>query len=511
MSSIGTDTTSHRSRPPEFEPASIPFNEGDIVAGKYELIRPLGSDGIAFVLAARHLELDETVVVKILRSECLANTDLVARFDREARASIKIESEHVVRVFEVGAMPDGAPFVVMEHLDGKDLATILREEGAAPVDCASEFVLQACDALATAHAIGIVHRDIKPENLFLARCSQGLDIIKLLDFGVSKLALTGSVVDSSGPRVKAMSSMETPNYMSPEQIRASTDIDARSDIWSLGCVLHELLTGHAPFEAPSITTLTAMILERPAPLLRERRPELPAEIEAVFARCLEKDPTQRFQNISELAAALYPFAPRRALLSVEHCSHLLKNAGLPRAPLKLSSAPPPNVGRPNTIPPPKMPSAPPPSSSHPNTTMTLSITKGTTTRTNGESTDVDVRSTTRRPRMMAMLAGVCVLLSAGGYALYGSHVAALLTGPASVATAALVTTPLPIVTASSAAIVDSAPTPRLLDVEGSGTNSPAAAGATTPKTTLSVSPPRKSHQAKSHPQTNSSQEIDVGF
>jgi eukaryotic-like serine/threonine-protein kinase len=511
MSRVGTDTTSPRSRPPEFEPASMPYREGDIIAGKYEMIRPLGGGGMAFVLAARHLELDETVAVKVLRPECLANADLVARFDREARASVKIESDHVVRVFDVGAMPDGAPFVVMEHLDGKDLGTLLREEGAAPVDCASEFLLQACDALATAHAIGIVHRDIKPENLFLARCSQGLDVIKLLDFGISKLALTGSVFDSSGPRAKAMTSMGTPNYMSPEQIRGSTDIDGRSDIWSLGCVLHELLTGHAPFEAPSITMLTAMILERPAPLLRERRPDLPAEIEPVFARCLEKDPNQRFQNISELATALYPFAPRRARLSVEHCSHLLRNAGLPRAPIKLSSAPPPNGGRPNTtIPPPKPPSAPPRNSGHPNTTMTLPIADRTTTRTSGESAEVDVRPTTRRPRT-AWVAGVCVLLTVGGFALYGSHVATLFTGTSSVGPAALGGSPLPTVTATAAATVDLPPTPRSLDVEGSEMNSPAAPGATTPKTTLSVSPSRKSRPAKSHPPTNSPQEIDVGF
>jgi serine/threonine-protein kinase len=521
MTGVGTDEISGDSGlESALGPASWPFHEGDVIAKKYELIRPLGGSDMAFVVAAKNVELDELVALKFLRAECLADAELVARFDREARASIKVESDHAARIFEVGVMPDGAPFLVMEFLEGKDLAALLRDEGPAPLDCASEYVLQACDALATAHAIGIVHRDVKPENVFLAQQSQGIDAIKLVDFGISKLALTGSVLDSSGPRIKGMT-MATPNYMSPEQIRASPGIDGRTDIWSIGCVLYELLTGHAPFEAPSITALTAMILERPAPPLRERRPDLPEEIESLLARCLEKDPSHRFQNVSQLATALYPFAPRRAVLSVERCSHLLRNAGLSPAPLKMSSAPPPSRGRPKTVPPtktasappasgerpktirpPKPPSAPPPNSGHPNTTMTLPIAD-TTNRPKGDFGEVDVSlaplETKRRPRL-SRVAGAFILLAAFGYALYESHVTTLFMGASTGATVAVVAAPVPTVTASVAAIVHTAPPPSSLNP---------APNTTAPKAVPAVSSPRKSR--KSHGQTSPSEEIDVGF
>jgi serine/threonine-protein kinase len=170
-----------------------------------------------------------------------------------------------------------------------------------------------------------------------------MDIIKVLDFGISKVALTGSVFESTLPLVKTQMPMGSPVYMSPEQIRASSDIDARTDIWSLGCVLFELLTGHAPFEAPSITLLTATILEQAAPLLREQCPEAPAELEAIVNKCLEKDPNRRYPDVGELAVALYPFAPRRARLSAERCCYVLRSAGLSSASVELSSISPPSM------------------------------------------------------------------------------------------------------------------------------------------------------------------------
>jgi eukaryotic-like serine/threonine-protein kinase len=379
------------------EQPSMPFRAGDVISGKYEIVQLLGTGGMGYVVAANHVELGEKVALKFLRSDCLANEELVGRFAREARASVKIKSEYVARVFDVGNLPDGAPFIVMEHLDGKDLYDVVHDQGPLPITLAVEYMMQACEALATAHAAGVVHRDIKPENLFLTRRAQGMDIIKVLDFGISKVALTGSAFESNVPLVKTMMPMGSPVYMSPEQIRASTDIDARTDIWSLGCVLFELLTGSAPFEAQSLTLLTATILEQPAPFLRSKCPEAPAELEALVARCLEKDPSRRFQDVGELAIALYPFAPRRARLSAERCCYVLRQAGLSQATLELSSIHPPsmvgiNVGV-------VMPSAKP---------------NGSTTGPSAISIDefsTRVRSS-RSSKAIAALLGVLVLLGA---------------------------------------------------------------------------------------------------
>jgi serine/threonine-protein kinase len=327
------------------QPNAMPFREGDVIAGKYEVLRLLGSGGMGFVVAAKHIELDEQVALKFLRLESLTNRELVARFAREARASVKIKSEHVSRVFDVGTMPDGAPFIVMEYLDGKDLCAILGDQGPLPIASTAEYVMQACEALASAHAMGIVHRDIKPENLFLTRRAHGVGVIKVLDFGISKVALTGSAFDTNLPLVKTTAILGSPMYMSPEQLRTTDEVDTRTDIWSLGCVLFELLTGRLPFDAPSITTLTAAILEQAPPKVRSLRADVPPELEAVVGRCLEKSPDRRFQDVAELAAALFPFAPRRARLSVERCRQILRSAGLSHAESEVPSAPPPSTRR----------------------------------------------------------------------------------------------------------------------------------------------------------------------
>jgi serine/threonine-protein kinase len=323
----------------------MPFHPGDIVAGKYEINDLIGTGGMGFVFSATHVELGEKVALKFLRPECTSNEELVGRFAREARASVKIKSEYVARVFDVGTLPDGIPFIVMEYLEGKDLFEVVREQGPLPIKVAVEYVMQACEALATAHAGGVVHRDIKPENLFLTHRAQGMDIVKVLDFGISKVALTGSAFEHKMPLVQTMMPMGSPVYMSPEQIRASKDIDARTDIWSLGCVLYELLTGTAAFDAPSLTQLSATILESSAPPLRALCPTAPLELEAIVFRCLEKEASRRFHDVGELAIALYPFAPRRARISAERCCYVLKSAGLSNAEFELPSVmPPQNIG-----------------------------------------------------------------------------------------------------------------------------------------------------------------------
>ena len=313
---------------------------GNILAGKYLVEQVLGIGGMGVVVAARHLQLDQRVAIKYLLPAALLNPEVVERFAREARAAAKIRSEHVARVYDVGVLPDGVPFIVMEHLAGQDLSDVLQQRGPLPVKVAVEYVMQACEALAAAHASGVVHRDIKPENLFLTQHAQGLDFIKILDFGISKVAL------APGKRgfVRTMMPLGSPVYMSPEQIRSSETVDARTDIWSLGCVLYELLTGTVAFNEPSLMQLSAAILEHDPVPLREYVPDAPEELEEVVRRCLEKDVDQRYGNIAELAIALYRFAPRRSRISAERCYHALKNAGVDCPEFEIASVFPPSMG-----------------------------------------------------------------------------------------------------------------------------------------------------------------------
>ncbi|MEO7036252.1 MAG: protein kinase [Polyangiaceae bacterium] len=324
----------------EANSVEMPFAIGDVISGKYEVLKLIGSGGMGYVVSAMHVELGEVVALKFLRPEALQIEELVERFAREARAAAKIRSEHVARVFDVGTLPDGIPFIVMEHLAGQDLADVLAHGGPLPIKVAVEYVMQACEALAAAHAAGVIHRDIKPENLFLTRHAQGLDFIKILDFGISKVALT------PGKRafVRTMMPIGSPVYMSPEQIRSSEHVDPRTDIWSLGCVLFELLTGVVAFDEPTLMQLSAAILEQDPVPLRALVPDAPVELEEVVLRCLEKDVDKRYGNIAELAIALYPFAPRRSRISAERCYHALKNAGIDCPEFDVQSVYPPSMG-----------------------------------------------------------------------------------------------------------------------------------------------------------------------
>jgi len=304
-------------------PASGAFyvGVGDVVAGKYRVERVLGFGGMAFVLSAKHVHLDEHFALKFLNREFLAHKPIVERFTREAKAACKIRSEHVARVYDVG-LHEGAPFIVMEHLTGRDLAAVMSDGGALEVTDAAEYAMQACVALAVAHSHGIVHRDIKPENLFLVE-HEGMAVIKLLDFGISKIALTGP-----DPRahLTGQLTLGTPCYMSPEQIRSTASAEARSDQWSLGVVLYELLAGSEAFQAETITEVCAAVLEKEPRPLAELRPELPPALVEVVARCMAKNADDRYGDVGELAAALLPFAPSRALVSAERASSILQAA-----------------------------------------------------------------------------------------------------------------------------------------------------------------------------------------
>ncbi len=293
-----------------------------LFAGKYIVDGELGSGGVGTVLRARHVHLRERVAIKVLRPELRSNPQLVARFLREGRAVVRMKSEHVARVFDVGVAEDGAPFIVMEYLDGQDVSALLEQRGALPVAEAVDLVLQACEPLAEAHALGIVHRDLKPANLFLSRDARANATLKLLDFGISKFIEPASVDNLA--MTQADVAIGSPHYMSPEQIISPRDVDARSDLWSLGVVLYELMTCRKPFEGESILQVCARIREDEPEPLRALRDDVPIGIERVVARCLAKAPGDRFSSVEEFAAALRAgaaegpvrvFASRRRVLS----------------------------------------------------------------------------------------------------------------------------------------------------------------------------------------------------
>ena len=308
--------------------------EGDVLAGKYRVDEVLGIGGMGVVVAAHHLQLDDKVAIKFLLPHALRNEEAVARFQREARAAVKIKSEHVARIIDVGTLDSGAPYMVMEHLDGCDLDAWLHERGPLDPEQAVEFVLHACEAMAEAHALGIVHRDLKPANLLCIRRRDGLLAVKVLDFGISKVVDLGS--EEHDPAItKTQSLMGSPMYMSPEQLRSSKHVDARADIWSLGVVLHELIAGHPPFSAETMPQLVLKVMSLPAPGIREARADVPEGLERVILRCLEKDKEKRYPTVAELAAELGEFGPARAQASVERVSRVIQAAGM--------SAPPPSA------------------------------------------------------------------------------------------------------------------------------------------------------------------------
>lgn len=289
---------------------------GDVLLGKYRVERTLGRGGMGVVVAAQHLQLDALVALKLLLPETGRDGEAVARFVREARAAARINSDHVARVMDVGRLDDGTPYLVMEYLDGIDLAAWLRQHGPLPAAQAVEFLLQTCEAVVEAHAIGIVHRDLKPANLFCIARPNGNFLIKVLDFGISKICDP----DGNARRddlTQSACTMGTPYYMSPEQIRSPRDVDVRSDIWSLGTILFELLAGRVPFSATSLPELYHTILSQPPPQIRAHRPELPEALDAVIQRCLNKTREQRYSSVVELASALAPFASKRARPSFE--------------------------------------------------------------------------------------------------------------------------------------------------------------------------------------------------
>jgi len=301
---------------------------GDVVANKYRVDRILGVGGVGFVVSATHVELGGRFALKFLKRRFLHDKTIGERFTREARAACRISSDYVARVFDVGSH-DGAPFIVLEHLVGRDLATVLAERRVLSLHESAEYGIQVCAALSVAHANGIVHRDIKPENLFIVD-EQGLPTVKLLDFGISKFVLAPAqrANDEAWQEEPITGALTcgTPDYMSPEQIRSTASVDARSDVWSLGMVLYELLVSTPAFQHESVADTCAAILRSEPRRMDAVRPEIPSGFADVVARCLQKDPAKRFATVAELAIALLPFAPPRALAIAENSEWIRRAA-----------------------------------------------------------------------------------------------------------------------------------------------------------------------------------------
>jgi serine/threonine-protein kinase len=301
------------------KPADVGVTVGQVFQGKYRVDSILGHGGMGVVAECTHLALNERVAIKMLRQDVLSDQDAVSRFIREAQAAVKLKSEYVARVSDVGTADNGTPYMVMEFLEGHDLGDLLKQRGVLPVQWAVELMLQTAEALCEAHSLGIVHRDVKPTNLFVTWRPDGSALIKVLDFGISK-----SPMGTDMHLTQTQSLLGTPAYMSPEQMRSARLVDHRTDIWSLGTVFYESLEGHKPFEAESFSEMCVKVAVDPPTPMRNTPPPL----QQVILRCLAKSHDQRYANMAEFARDLVPFStdPHAAQMLVERMSRMLKRS-----------------------------------------------------------------------------------------------------------------------------------------------------------------------------------------
>ena len=307
---------------------------GDVVGGKYRVEGVIGAGGMGHVFAARHLELERRVAIKVMLPEMLDHSDSVPRFIREAKAAGALRSEHAVRIFDTGRLESQAPYIVMEYLEGEDLVSRLMEGGALPVRDAIDYMLQACDAIAEAHAAGVVHRDLKPHNLFVTRGRDGEPFIKVLDFGLAKDLGPMKDAAKSGELTQTNVMLGSPLYMSPEQVRSSRDVDRRTDVWSLGATLYHLVAGVPPFVAPDVGLVCQLIQRGSFAPLSTHRPDAPRALETVIRRCLHSDLDARYQSIAELERALRDvLVPQPIVAPLEPETLPLPGGSRPPAPL----------------------------------------------------------------------------------------------------------------------------------------------------------------------------------
>jgi serine/threonine-protein kinase len=262
------------------------------------------------------------VALKFMLPEAIRDEEQVERFEREARAAVQLKSDHAAKVSDVGKLKNGSPYMVMEYLEGRDLGAVLTEQRQLQIPFAVDLILQASEAIAEAHSLGIVHRDIKPKNLFLTRRVDGRPLLKVLDFGLAKTGIHGAPVGLT----QTAAVFGSPQYMSPEQMRSARDVDARSDVWALGVCLYELVTGSVPFDSPTLPELCAMVLKDPPRPIEQLRADCPPDFAAVVMRCLEKEPARRYQDVAEFARALERFAAPHSHGSADRIFNVLSQS-----------------------------------------------------------------------------------------------------------------------------------------------------------------------------------------
>lgn len=295
-------------------------NVGDVLATKYRVEKILGIGGMGMVVAATHLELDQRVALKFMLPDAMRSDQAMDRFLREAKAAVKLRSEHVCRVLDVGRLETGAPYIVMEYMEGQDFADTIQHRGRLSANEAVDYVMQALEGLAEAHVNSIVHRDLKPGNLFVTSDNEGLPLVKVLDFGISKSSVAGSATRTG-------EIMGSPSYMSPEQMTSSKNVDARADIWAMGVILYQALTAALPFDGDTLPALCMSVMNNQPPPITAHRPDIPPGLAAAIMRCMEKNPDARYRDVADLAAAIAPFGSESAPASAVRIARVLRRSG----------------------------------------------------------------------------------------------------------------------------------------------------------------------------------------